>query len=34
MPLATELLRAAGFTAHDLKGGIIAWKAAGKPVVK
>ncbi|MFM2196697.1 MAG: hypothetical protein RLZZ505_129 [Verrucomicrobiota bacterium] len=31
---ATELLRLAGFTAHDLKGGITAWKAASKPVVK
>jgi phage shock protein E len=31
---ATEQLRAAGFTVHDLKGGITAWKAAGKPVVK
>lgn len=31
---ATEQLRAAGFTVHDLKGGITAWTAAGKPVVK
>jgi rhodanese-related sulfurtransferase len=31
---ATEQLRAAGFTVHDLAGGITAWKAAGKPVLK
>lgn len=31
---ATEQLRAAGFTVHDMKGGITAWKAAGKPVVR
>jgi phage shock protein E len=31
---ATEQLREAGFTIHDLAGGITAWKAAGKPVVK
>jgi rhodanese-related sulfurtransferase len=31
---ATEQLRAAGFTVHDLKGGITAWKDAGKPLVK
>lgn len=31
---ATEQLREAGFTVHDMKGGITAWKAAGKPVVK
>ena len=31
---ATQKLRAAGFTVHDLEGGIAAWKAAGKPVVK
>jgi phage shock protein E len=31
---ATEQLRAAGFTVHDLKGGITAWMEAGKPVVK
>lgn len=31
---ATEQLRAAGFTVQDLAGGITAWKAAGKPVVK
>lgn len=32
--MAAEKLRAAGFTVHDLAGGITAWKAAGKPVVK
>ncbi len=32
--MAAEQLRAAGFTVHDLDGGITAWKAAGKPVVK
>lgn len=32
--MATEQLRAAGFTVHDLKGGITAWMEAGKPVVK
>lgn len=31
---ATEQLRAAGFTVHDLDGGITAWQAAGKEVVK
>lgn len=31
---ATAQLRDAGFTVHDLDGGITAWKAAGKPVVK
>lgn len=31
---ATEQLRAAGFTVHDMKGGITAWKAAGKSVVR
>ena len=31
---ATEQIRAAGFTVHDMKGGITAWKAAGKPVVR
>ena len=32
--VAARKLRAAGFTVHDLGGGIAAWKAAGKPVVK
>ena len=32
--MATEKLRAAGFTVHDLSGGITAWQTAGKPVVK
>ncbi len=32
--MATEQLRAAGFTVYDMDGGITAWKAAGKPVVK
>jgi rhodanese-related sulfurtransferase len=31
---AAEQLRAAGFTVYDLDGGITAWKAACKPVVK
>lgn len=31
---ATEQLRAAGYTVNDLKGGITAWQAASKPVVK
>ncbi|MEP2775099.1 MAG: rhodanese-like domain-containing protein [Luteolibacter sp.] len=31
---ATEQLRTAGFTVHDLAGGITAWKAAGKPLAK
>lgn len=31
---AVAQLRAAGFTVYDLDGGITAWKAAGKPVVK
>jgi rhodanese-related sulfurtransferase len=32
--MAVELLRTAGFIVYDLDGGITAWKAAGKPVVK
>lgn len=32
--IATEQLRAAGFTVHDLEGGFTAWKDAGKDVVK
>lgn len=32
--MAAKQLRDAGFTVHDLDGGITAWKAAGKPVVK
>jgi len=32
--MATEQLRAAGFTVYDLDGGISAWIAAGKEVVK
>lgn len=32
--IATEQLRAAGYTVYDLEGGITAWKAAGKPVEK
>lgn len=32
--VAARKLRAAGFTVHDLGGGIAAWKAAGKPAVK
>ena len=31
---AAKQLRAAGFTVHDMAGGITAWKAAGKEVVK
>lgn len=31
---AAAQLRSAGFTVYDLDGGITAWKAAGKPVVK
>jgi rhodanese-related sulfurtransferase len=31
---AAKQLREAGFTVHDLDGGIIAWQKAGKPVVK
>lgn len=31
---AAAWLRSAGFTVYDLDGGITAWKAAGKPVVK
>ena len=31
---AAEQLRTAGFTVYDMDGGITAWKAAGKPVVK
>jgi rhodanese-related sulfurtransferase len=31
---AAKQLRAAGFTVYDIDGGITAWKAAGKPVVK
>jgi rhodanese-related sulfurtransferase len=30
--LAAEQLRAAGFTVHDMQGGITAWIAAGKPI--
>lgn len=32
--IATEQLRAAGYTVYDLEGGFTAWKAAGKPVEK
>ncbi|MFN4872871.1 MAG: rhodanese-like domain-containing protein [Akkermansiaceae bacterium] len=32
--IATEQLRANGFTVFDLEGGITAWKAAGKAVEK
>ncbi|MGJ8642418.1 MAG: rhodanese-like domain-containing protein [Luteolibacter sp.] len=32
--MAAKQLRAAGFTVYELDGGITAWKAAGKPVVK
>lgn len=32
--MAAGQLRAAGFTVHDLEGGITAWIAAGKEVVK
>lgn len=32
--MATEQLRAAGFMVYDLEGGITAWIAAGKEVVK
>jgi rhodanese-related sulfurtransferase len=32
--MAAEQLRAAGFTVHDMAGGITAWIAAGKEVVK
>ena len=32
--MAAQQLRAAGFTVYDLDGGITAWKAGGKPVVK
>ena len=31
---AAKQLREAGFTVHDLDGGITAWKKAGKPIVK
>lgn len=31
---AAKQLREAGFTVHDLDGGIAAWQKAGKPVVK
>ena len=31
---AAKQLREAGFTVHDLDGGITAWQKAGKPVVK
>ena len=31
---AAKQLRDAGFTVHDMAGGIVAWKKAGKPVVK
>ena len=32
--MAAKQLRAAGFTVYDLAGGITAWNAAGKEVVK
>jgi phage shock protein E len=32
--IATGQLRAAGFTVHDLAGGIAAWQDAGKEVLK
>jgi rhodanese-related sulfurtransferase len=32
--MAAKQLREAGFTVHDLDGGITAWQKAGKPVVK
>ena len=32
--LAAEQLRAAGFTVHDMQGGITAWIEAGKPIDK
>jgi phage shock protein E len=32
--IATEQLRAAGYTVYDLEGGITAWKEAGKTVEK
>jgi len=32
--VAVKQLREAGFTVHDLDGGITAWQAAGKAVVK
>ncbi len=32
--MAAEQLRAAGYTVYDLAGGITAWIAAGKPMVK
>lgn len=32
---AAKLLREAGFSkVHELQGGIVAWQAAGKPVIK
>jgi rhodanese-related sulfurtransferase len=31
---AAKQLREAGYTVHDLAGGITAWQKAGKPVVK
>jgi rhodanese-related sulfurtransferase len=31
---AAKQLRAAGYTVHDLDGGVIAWEKAGKPLVK
>ena len=34
-PLAAAAMKAAGFTRlYDLTGGLIAWKAAGLPVVQ
>jgi rhodanese-related sulfurtransferase len=32
--MAAGQLRAAGFNVYDLAGGIIAWQAANKPVVR
>lgn len=32
--IAAEQLRAAGFAVHDIAGGIVAWEAAGKEVVR
>ena len=31
---AAKQLRDAGFTVHDMAGGITAWQKAGKPVLK
>lgn len=31
---AAKQLRDAGFTVHDMVGGIVAWEREGKPVVK